>query len=385
MSSYEREQERLLALLADVPNDEDITDDCFSNTDSDGELFSNHDSETEQELDENDSNAVQSTTDKYIGKDGTIWNARAYKPTRTPIENIFTSTSRLTEFSKHVKTPRESWDLFFSFMDSILEYTNIYIIKMQQKYRDLKHARLADIDELNALFGLLYLAGLHKSSHVNVRDIWATDGTGLEIFPATMSYNRFQFLLRCIRFDNIENREERRNIDKLAPIREIFDIFNNNCMKFYNCGSLITVDEKLESFRGRCSFRQYIPSKPAKYGIKIFAAVDSETYYTSKLEVYCGQQPLGPFNFSNKPEEVVKRITNHLQDAGRNITIDNWCTTYSLAEYLLSKKTTLVGTIRKNKRFLPPIFSNAKNREVHSTIFGFTKNSTILSYIPKKK
>lgn len=256
---------------------------------------------------------------------------------------------------------------------------------MQQKYRDLKHARLADIDELNALFGLLYLAGLHKSSHVNVRDIWATDGTGLEIFPATMSYNRFQFLLRCIRFDNIENREERRNIDKLAPIREIFDIFNNNCMKFYNCGSLITVDEKLESFRGRCSFRQYIPSKPAKYGIKIFAAVDSETYYTSKLEVYCGQQPLGPFNFSNKPEEVVKRITNHLQDAGRNITIDNWFTTYSLAEYLLSKKTTLVGTIRKNKRFLPPIFSNAKNREVHSTIFGFTKNSTILSYIPKKK
>lgn len=70
MSSYERERERLLALLADVPNDEDITDDCFSNTDSDGELFSNLDSETEQELDENDSNTVQSTTDKYMEQSG---------------------------------------------------------------------------------------------------------------------------------------------------------------------------------------------------------------------------------------------------------------------------------------------------------------------------
>ena len=44
-------------------------------------------------------------------------------------------------------------------------------------------------------------------------------------------------------------------------------------------GDNITVDEQLVPFRGRCSFIQYMPSKPDKYGIKIFWACDSETAY----------------------------------------------------------------------------------------------------------
>lgn len=92
--------------------------------------------------------------------------------------------------------------------------------------------------------------------------------------------------MRCLRFDNVIDRAERRTIDKLAPIREIFEEFNQNCQKSFNIGMYVTVDEKLESFRGRCSFKQYISKKPAKYGIKIFSAVDACTYYTSRLEVY---------------------------------------------------------------------------------------------------
>ncbi len=38
----------------------------------------------------------------------------------------------------------------------------------------------------------------------------------------------------------------------------------------YDPGPHITVGECLVPFRGR--FRQYMPSKPAKYGIKIWAA-----------------------------------------------------------------------------------------------------------------
>lgn len=31
-------------------------------------------------------------------------------------------------------------------------------------------------------------------------------------------------------------------------------------------GEFVTIDEKLETFRGRCSYRQYISQNPAKYG-----------------------------------------------------------------------------------------------------------------------
>jgi hypothetical protein len=46
--------------------------------------------------------------------------------------------------------------------------------------------------------------------------------------------------------------------------------------------------------RGRCGFKQYIPSKPAKYGIKMFALVDAKTYKFN-LETYVGTQPEGPY------------------------------------------------------------------------------------------
>lgn len=42
---------------------------------------------------------------------------------------------------------------------------------------------------------------------------------------------------------------------------------------------MMTLDEKLEPFRGRRPFRQFIKSKPAKYGLKVFAPVDAKMVY----------------------------------------------------------------------------------------------------------
>ena len=60
------------------------------------------------------------------------------------------------------------------------------------------------------------------------------------------------------------------------------------------------------AFGGRCNFRQYIPSKPDKYGIKVFALVDAQTFFTSKIEVYVRTQPEGPCKVSNSPSDVVE-------------------------------------------------------------------------------
>ncbi|KAK9675031.1 Transposase IS4 [Popillia japonica] len=83
-------------------------------------------------------------------------------------------------------------------------------------------------------------------------------------------------------------REKRRQHEKLAGIRDIFDSFVQNCQKHYIISEYATIDEKLEAFRGHCSFRQHIASKPNKYGIKMFALVDEKTYYTYNMEVYVG-------------------------------------------------------------------------------------------------
>lgn len=128
------------------------------------------------------------------------------------------------------------------------------------------------------------------------------------MFRLIMNLKRFKFILCCIRFNDLVTREERRKTDKLTAIREIFSIFVENCKKHYSPGENVTIDEMLVGFRGRCSFRQYIPSKPNKYGIKIFSLVDAKVWYTYNLEIYPGRQPEGPFQMSYKPVDVVKRL-----------------------------------------------------------------------------
>ena len=215
-------------------------------------------------------------------------------------------------------------------------------------------------------------------------ELWATDGSGIEIFRACMSYNRFLFLLLAIRFDDRTARSQRKERDKLAAIRYILDEFVQNCKNTYCLSEFLTIDETLVSFRGRCSFIQYIPSKPAKYGVNTFALCDAKTYFTGNLEVYCGKQPADPHEASNSPGDIVEKLISHLKGTCRNLTTDNWYTSYTLAMSLLQDKITLVGTLKKNKREIPAEFLPNKQKPISSSMFGFQKHATLVSFTPKK-
>nr|CAH7747701.1 unnamed protein product [Callosobruchus chinensis] len=133
-------------------------------------------------------------------------------------------------------------------------------------------------------------------------------------------------------------------------------------------------------------FRVYIPNKPSKYGIKAFALVDARSFYTVNLEVYLGEQPIGPFRVSNKVPDVVKRVIEPINGSGRNISMDNWFTSFSVIEDLITDyRLTVVGTVKKNKRELPTELTEIKSRHVYSSIFAYQQNMTLLSYLPRKR
>lgn len=188
---------------------------------------------------------------------------------------------------------------------------------------------------------------------------------------------------RCIRFDDRETRLQTEGRDKMAPIRNIFEKWVHRCKLLYIPGKNVTVDEQLLPFRGRCPFTQYIPSKPAKYGIKIWILCDSETFYAYNLEMYIGR------NRNARPEvnqgqRVVLTLTEDLN--GRNVTCDNFFTSYSLATELKKRQMTVVGTIRKNREELPPVSIRMKSKPpLHSEfVFDHKLRATIVSYVPKK-
>ena len=76
--------------------------------------------------------------------------------------------------------------------------------------------------------------------------------------------------------------------DKLAHIRFVLDSIVSSLKNSYNPSKQLTIDERLCRYRGHCPFRQYMPSKPDKYGIKMFIIADSLNYFPINIEVYTG-------------------------------------------------------------------------------------------------
>lgn len=55
-----------------------------------------------------------------------------------------------------------------------------------------------------------------------------------------------------------------------------------------------------------------------------------------------------------------------------------------MEKLLKDYKITVIGTVRKNKTELPIEFSRPTKRPIYTSMFGFTEDLTIVSYIPKK-
>ena len=277
----------------------------------------------------------------------------------------------------HVQDIKSAFELFIpdSIQKIILDCSNAEGRRVfQERWNDM------DQTHLEAYFGVLILAGVFRSKGESTESLWDAE-TGRELFRTTISLENFHIISRIIRFDNRDDRPARRQRDKLAAIRTVWDKWVHRLPLFYNPGPNVTVDEQLMPFRGRCPFRQYIPSKPAKYGIKIWAACDATSSYAWNLQVYTGK-PVGGAPEKNQGMRVVQELTEGL--SGHNITCDNFFTSHKLGQELLKRKLTMVGTIRKNKPELPPQLLTMKNRPVKSSKFVYTADTSLVSYVPKK-
>ena len=89
-------------------------------------------------------------------------------------------------------------------------------------------------------------------------------------------------------------------------------------------GSFRTIDEMLLKFSGRFSFRQYMPSKPGRYGIKFWILADAQNHYCYNAMPYLGKD--GDKVAVNLEATVVKILIEPLHNSGRNITCDLYFT-----------------------------------------------------------
>lgn len=325
----------------------------------------------------------------YVSKDRTmLWDLDAPSKFRARQRNIILMRmGHVSQSAKNAKRPLDIWKLFFTedMISEITECTNVWLDKNKSNFSRRRDCINTTSQEIKCVIGLLYMAGTYKAARLNLEDLWGSEGEGIEFFRLAMRLKRFKLILRGLRFDDIRTRDHRKATDKLAPVRSIFDQFVTKCQENYVVSEFVTVDEMLAAFRGRCSFRQYIKNKPAKYGVKIFSMVCAKSFYTCNLEVYAGKQPVGPYEVNNSGKSIVERMVQPISGSRRNVTVDNWfCSLPLCKELLTNHELTLVGTVRQNKREIPPVFVDKKLKEAGDVTFGFRKDCTLVSYAAKK-
>ena len=58
----------------------------------------------------------------------------------------------------------------------------------------------------------------------------------------------------------------------------------------YEVDGNVSVDESMIKFKGRLAFRQYLPMKPTKWGVKVWVMSESSTGYVTNFQIYAGRE-----------------------------------------------------------------------------------------------
>lgn len=103
-------------------------------------------------------------------------------------------------------------------------------------------------------------------------------------------------------------------------------------------------------FKGRLSFRQYLPAKPVKWGVKMWSLCESTTGYLHRFQIYTGKED---GQERGLPHRVVMDLVHHIEQKNNCVFMDNFYTGTELLSQLVVHGVYACGTIRANRKGLP--------------------------------
>uniref|UniRef100_A0A8C5WCR5 PiggyBac transposable element-derived protein 4 n=1 Tax=Leptobrachium leishanense TaxID=445787 RepID=A0A8C5WCR5_9ANUR len=258
--------------------------------------------------------------------------------------------------------PMNYFQLFIDdgFLESIVQQTNLYA---KQYFKGLKeelrpHSRRrqwteTNLKEMRKFWGLTLQMGIVQKPSIS--SYWTTECTQTTpIFPATMKRDRYQLLIKFLHFNNNEFAlpRDHKEYDRLFKLRPILDHLLERFQEYYTPGQNLSIDESLLLFKGRIGFKQYVPSKRAVYGIKVYKLCESSSGYTYRFRVYTGKDSLltlpdCPSSLSSS-DKIARDLLHPLFNKGYHVYTDNFFTSVSLFRFLYSKGTGACGMIHAN-------------------------------------
>ncbi len=154
------------------------------------------------------------------GKNEIAWNSRKQNRNgrgRAVNHNVIVGREGPRGVARDANTEVKAWNLFINneMLELIIKGTNDKITDFREKFNDrlersnkYAHSKLADITEVRAVLGIMYLRAAKHLNLQSTKDVFHHE-SALVIFQSTMSVNRFLFLVRMFSFDDKETQKER--------------------------------------------------------------------------------------------------------------------------------------------------------------------------------
>ncbi|XP_050710367.1 piggyBac transposable element-derived protein 4-like [Eriocheir sinensis] len=261
----------------------------------------------------------------------------------------------ITDAFKLPETPAEC-DYFLAYFDNdlvdlIVRETNRYFHQTIEDKTEEERKAWKDVtrEELLTFIAITLLMPHSRKSVLD--DYWLRDVLFMPVFPTYFTRGRYPSILKNIHFADHAHRNEADPLWKIPPL------MNNILQKFkvfFNPFQKLVIDESLMLFKGRLHFKQYIPSKRHRFGIKMFILCDCETgialdvciYSTSDIDLPKGD-PLGVSG------AVVKLLMEKYLGKGHMLYTDNCYTSPALAKFLIDHGTGAAGTVKENRKNMP--------------------------------
>ena len=283
---------------------------------------------------------------------------------------VFT-TRKKSNVPTTVDKPIDFFQLYFDqgIMETILKETNRYGAELIAKnatylttFPDSRYhqwpAEGITMSQLKKYIGLLLNMGINKKSGP-VADYWTTRRSQqTPFYNETMSVNLFLLIHRMLHLNDASKEKKRgeEGFDPWIKVRCLLDKVNTNSRVLYSASQHLSIDESMIGMKNRVTYLQYMPNKRhARFGLKKFELCDDNGFILH-IEIYAGKDiDLHDDGGDGQAVAVVKRLLKEARvlNKGYKIYTDNFYTKPALADFLLEKKTMLIGTVRANSKDIP--------------------------------
>jgi hypothetical protein len=176
--------------------------------------------------------------------------------------------------------------------------------------------------------------------------------------------DRFESMCKFMHFSNNDSKDTYQGPPNLFKIYPVVSYLNIKFQNLYIPDQNIAMDKSLTLWKGRLSFRQYIPLKSSKFGIKSYELCESSLGYLWSIIIYTGKDSVFKTTFiadaNTKTSAIVLSLVKPLLNRGHTLWMDNFYNAPALAQKLKSLKTDCVGTLCPNRKDVPKMVKDKK-------------------------